>query len=162
MKKIAIIGSGISGVSAAHYLTKLGYDVSVFESGDYFGGHTNTVELNIDGVMNSVDTGFLVHNNRTYPNLIEFFKELEVETHASEMSFSVVRLSDKLMWAGTNIFTVFVQLKNLFSPRFYLFLREVLHFNKHSSQYLSDSEKREHFTLGELLKEKGYSQDFQN
>jgi predicted NAD/FAD-binding protein len=162
MKKIAIIGSGISGVSAAYYLNKLGYEISLFETGAYFGGHTNTIDLKIDGVVNSIDTGFLVHNNRTYPNLIEFFDELKIETHPSEMSFSVMRLSEDLMWAGTNLFTVFAQLKNLFSPRFYSFLREVLHFNKNASAYLIDSETRLNLTLGELLKEKGYSQNFQN
>ena len=125
MKRIAIIGSGIAGISAAHYLNKFGYEVSVFEAGHYFGGHTNTVELNIDGVVHPIDTGFLVHNNRTYPNLIDFFNELEIETHQSEMSFSVMRLSDNIVWAGANLLTVFAQFKNLFSPRFYRFLKEV-------------------------------------
>lgn len=162
MKKIAIIGSGIAGVSAAHYLNKLGYDVSLFEAGNYFGGHTNTIELEIDGVLNPIDTGFLVHNNRTYPNLIDFFEELKISTHPSEMSFSVVRLSDKLMWAGSNLLTVFAQFKNVFSPRFYFFLREVLRFNKNAKDYLGESERRLDLTLGGLLKEKGYSGDFQN
>lgn len=162
MKKIAIIGSGISGVSAAHYLNKFGYEVSLFEAGSYFGGHTNTIDLTIDGIVCPIDTGFLVHNNRTYPNLIEFFNELEIETHPSEMSFSVVRLSDGLMWAGTNLFTVFAQIKNVFNPRFYSFLREVLHFNKNSQTYLAESERRSNLTLGELIREKGYSADFQN
>lgn len=162
MKKIAVIGSGISGVSAAYYLNKLGYEVSLFEAGNYFGGHTNTIELKIDGVMNPIDTGFLVHNNRTYPNLIEFFSELKIETHSSEMSFSVMKVSDKIMWAGTNIMTVFAQFKNVFSPKFYLFLKEVLHFNKHSHIYLSESQKKLDMTLGQLLKEKGYSQSFQD
>lgn len=162
MKKIAIIGSGIAGVSSAHYLNKLGYEVSLFESGPYFGGHTNTIELNIDGVINPIDTGFLVHNNRTYPNLIEFFKELEIKTHESEMSFSVMRLSDNLLWAGTNLLTVFAQFKNLFRPRFYSFIREVLRFNKNSTTYLNESKGKLDLSLGDLLKEKGYSQDFQN
>lgn len=162
MKKVAVIGSGISGVSAAYFLNKAGYEVSLFEAGQYFGGHTNTIELNIDGVINPVDTGFLVHNNRTYPNLIEFFNELKIATHPSEMSFSVVRLSDNLMWAGTNLMTVFAQYKNIFSPRFYRFLKEVLRFNKNSANYLFESRERLNQTLGELLKEKGYSQDFQN
>lgn len=162
MKKIAIIGSGISGVSAAYYLNKLGYEVSLFEAGNYFGGHTNTIELEIDGVVNPIDTGFLVHNDRTYPNLIEFFSELKIETHSSEMSFSVMKVSDKIIWAGTNIMTVFAQFKNIFSPKFYRFLKEVLHFNKYSHIYLSESQKKLDMTLGQLLKEKGYSQSFQD
>lgn len=162
MKKLAIIGSGISGVSAAYYLNKFGYDVSVFEAGSYFGGHTNTIELNIDGVINAVDTGFLVHNNRTYPNLIDFFNELDIKTHPSEMSFSVMRISDNLVWAGSNLLTVFAQIKNIFNPRFYRFLKEVIHFNKHSKSYLDESRQKLNLTLGDLLKDKGYSADFQH
>lgn len=162
MKKIAIIGSGIAGTSAAHYLQKLGFDISLFEAGEYFGGHTNTIDVPVDGKMVPIDTGFLVHNDRTYPNLIEFFKELNIAVHPSEMSFSVARKSDHIMWAGTNLFTVFAQFKNLLSKRFYCFLKEVLHFNKMSKTYLKESEIRMNLTLGELLKEKGYSQDFLN
>tara|TARA_B100001765_G_scaffold188588_1_gene134464 strand:+ start:66 stop:500 length:435 start_codon:yes stop_codon:yes gene_type:complete len=130
MKKIAVIGSGISGISAAYYLNKLKYDVAIYESNDYFGGHTNTQELEIDGVKSPVDTGFLVHNDRTYPNLIDFFNELRIETFPSEMSFSVMRKSDGITWAGSNILTIFAQYRNLFSLRFHKFLREVLRFNK--------------------------------
>ena len=99
MKKVAVIGSGISGTSAAYYLNKLGYDVSLFESDSYFGGHTNTVDVEVDGLRLSVDTGFLVHNDRTYPNLIDFFNELKIETYPSDMSFSVTRKTDDITWA---------------------------------------------------------------
>ena len=118
MKKIAIIGSGIAGVSSAYYLNKLGYDVSLFAAGSYFGGHTNTVDINIDGKVIPVDTGFLVHNDRTYPNLIDFFSELSVETFNSDMSFSVERKSENLIWSGTNLFTVFAIAKtaNCYCP----------------------------------------------
>lgn len=162
MKKIGIIGSGITGVSTAYYLNKLGYEVVLFEAGTYFGGHTNTIDLAIDGKINHIDTGFLVHNNRTYPNLIDFFTDLNIETHPSEMSFSVMRLSEDIMWAGTNLLTVFAQTKNIFSPRFYRFLKEVLRFNKKSNEYLEESKNKLNLTLGDLLKDKGYSQDFQN
>jgi predicted NAD/FAD-binding protein len=161
MKKVAVIGSGISGTSSAYYLNKLGYDVSVFESGSYFGGHSNTVDISIDNKTIPVDTGFLVHNDRTYPNLIDFFKELKIKTHPSEMSFSVKRPEDNLLWAGTNLLTVFCQFKNLFSLRFYKFLMEVLKFNKHSKEYLELSKMNVELTLGDLLKREGYSDDFQ-
>lgn len=161
MKKIAIVGSGISGVSAAYYLNKLGYDVSLFEAGSYFGGHTNTVDIKLYGRTIPIDTGFLVHNDRTYPNLINFFEELKVETYDSDMSFSVERKSENLIWSGTNLFTVFAQLKNLFRPRFYLFLKEVLRFNKNSKRYLDESRGNLDLTLGDLLKENNYSEDFQ-
>ena len=160
MKKIAVIGSGISGISAAYYLNKLKYDVAIYESNDYFGGHTNTQELEIDGVKSPVDTGFLVHNDRTYPNLIDFFNELEIETFPSEMSFSVMRKSDGITWAGSNLITIFAQYKNLFSLRFHKFLREVLRFNKLSRNYLSECEERPELTLEDLLLEKNYSKDF--
>ncbi len=161
MKKIAVIGSGISGVSAAYYLNKLNYDVSIFESNAYFGGHTNTHEIEIDGIKSPVDTGFLVHNDRTYPNLIDFFKELGIETFPSEMSFSVMRKSDGVTWAGSNFLTIFAQYKNFFSLRFHKFLREVLRFNKFSSKYLTECEGNLELTLEDLLLEKKYSKDFE-
>ena len=160
MKKIAVIGSGISGISAAYYLNKLNYDVAIFESNDYFGGHTNTQELEIDGIKSPVDTGFLVHNDRTYPNLIDFFNELKIETFPSEMSFSVMRKSDGITWAGSNLLTIFAQYRNIFSFRFHKFLREVLRFNKHSRNYFFECEGKLELTLEDLLLEKKYSKDF--
>ena len=162
MKKVAVIGSGISGTSAAYYLNKLGYDVYLFESGSHFGGHTHTIDLEFEGQRMPVDTGFLVHNDRTYPNLIDFFEELKIETHLSEMSFSVVRRSDDITWAGTNIFTVFAQPGNLFSMRFFRFLKEVLRFNKESKKYLLEYEGKPELTLDEMLIKKGYTEDFKN
>ena len=162
MKKVAVIGSGISGTSAAYYLNKLGYNVYLFESGSYFGGHTNTIDVDFEGQRVPVDTGFLVHNDRTYPNLIDFFNELNIETHLSEMSFSVVRRIDNITWAGTNILTVFAQAKNLFSIRFYRFLKEVLRFNKESKKYLLEYEGKPELTLNEMLIKKEYSEDFKN
>ena len=160
MKNIAVIGSGISGISAAYYLNKLNYDVTIYESNKYFGGHTNTHEIEIDCVKSPVDTGFLVHNDRTYPNLIDFFRELKIETFPSEMSFSVMRESDGITWAGSNLLTIFAQYKNLFSLRFHKFLREVLRFNKFSIEYLSQCEGNPELTLEDLLQEKKYTKDF--
>ena len=160
MKKIAVIGSGISGISAAYYLNKLNYDVSIYESKDYFGGHTNTQELEIDGVKSPVDTGFLVHNDRNYPNLIDFFNELGIKTFHSEMSFSVMSKSDGITWAGSNLLTIFAQYRNIFSLRFHKFLMEVLRFNKLSREYLSECEGKLGLTLEDLLLEKNYSKDF--
>ncbi len=162
MKKVAVIGSGISGTSAAYYLNKLGYEISLFESENYFGGHTNTVDVVFEGQRIPIDTGFLVHNDRTYPNLIEFFHELKIETHLSEMSFSVVRNIDNITWAGTNVLTVFAQAKNLFSIRFHRFLKEVLRFNKGSKNYLLEYEGKPELTLEEMLSKNGYSEDFKN
>ncbi len=162
MKRIAVIGSGISGVASAHYLNKLGFDVEVFEAGNYFGGHTHTIDVSVDGERFPIDTGFLVHNDRTYPNLINFFDELGIETHPSEMSFSVVQKRDDLTWCGTNLFTIFAQKRNLFNPRFYRFLKEVLRFNKNSTAYLKACAGDYDLSLGELLDRHHYSEDFRH
>lgn len=160
--KVAVIGSGISGVASAYYLNKYGIDVTVFEAGHYFGGHTNTIDIEIDGNTEPIDTGFLVHNDRTYPNLIDFFEELDIKTHPSDMSFSVKRISDNMVWAGTDISTVFTQKKNIFSLRFYRFIYNLLRFNRNSQKYLSYTKSHPSMTLGELLDKYNYSEDFRN
>ena len=135
-KRIAVIGSGISGLSAAYHLRKQA-DVTLFEAGSYFGGHTHTVDVTLPSpqgmVTHGVDTGFLVFNERTYPGLIGLFAELQVQTSASDMSFSVQtpRASGQrtMEWSGSNLNTVFAQRSNLLSPKFLGMLRDVLRFN---------------------------------
>lgn len=135
--KVAIVGSGISGLAVAHQLRGQAA-VTLFEAGDYFGGHTHTVDLTLPGpngpLTHGVDTGFLVFNERTYPQLIELFAELGVPTVPSDMSFSVqvpgARADGALEWSGSNLNTVFAQRSNLFNPRFWRMLRDVLRFNK--------------------------------
>ncbi|MAF78435.1 MAG: NAD/FAD-binding protein [Halobacteriovoraceae bacterium] len=160
MKRIAIVGSGIAGTSSAYYLNKLGYEVSLFESDDHFGGHTHTHDIEWKGHSLKVDTGFLVHNNRTYPNLIHFFDELGIETHESDMSFSVIEPNDNISWAGTNLLTLFGQYKNILSPRFYRFVSEILRFNKNSQHYLEIATVSPELSLGDLLVRFNYSEDF--
>ena len=134
--KLAIVGSGISGLAVAHTL-KGHADITVFEAGDYFGGHTHTVDVTLPTpqglVTHGVDTGFLVFNERTYPNLIQLFADLQVETTASDMSFSVKvpgALGGRtLEWSGTDLSTVFAQRRNLINPRFWRMLADVLRFN---------------------------------
>ncbi|MBP8162675.1 MAG: FAD-dependent oxidoreductase, partial [Propionivibrio sp.] len=87
-QRIAVVGAGISGLATAWLLNR-DHDVTLFEAGDYLGGHTNTVEVTIDGITHPVDTGFLVFNEKTYPNLIAMFSELGVESVETEMSFAV-------------------------------------------------------------------------
>ena len=135
-KRIAVIGSGISGLSAAYHLRNQA-DVTLFEAGSYFGGHTHTVDVTLPSprgmVTHGVDTGFLVFNERTYPGLIGLFAELQVQTSASDMSFSVQtpRASGQraMEWSGSNLNTVFAQRSNLLSPTFLGMLRDVLRFN---------------------------------
>lgn len=135
-QRIAIVGSGISGLSAAHHLQGRAH-ITLFEAGDYFGGHTHTVDVTLPtatGIQtHGVDTGFLVYNQRTYPGLIALFKELQVATVKSDMSFSVQVPGAKgrrnLEWNGANLNTVFAQRSNLFKPRFLFMLRDVIRFN---------------------------------
>ena len=134
--KLAIVGSGISGLAVAHTL-KGQADITVFEAGDYFGGHTHTVDVTLPTpqglVTHGVDTGFLVFNERTYPNLIQLFADLQVETTPSDMSFSVkvpgALGGQALEWSGTDLSTVFAQRRNLVNPRFWRMLADVLRFN---------------------------------
>lgn len=133
--RIAVVGSGISGLSCAYRLAQAEHEVMLFEANDYFGGHTHTVDVTLDGITHGVDTGFLVFNHRTYPQLVQLFEELEVETAASDMSFSV-RLplgGGMLEWAGANLDTVFAQRRNLLRPRFLVMLRDILRFNRQAS-----------------------------
>ena len=135
-KRIAVIGSGISGLSAAYHLRNQAA-VTLFEAGSYFGGHTHTVDVTLPSpqgmVTHGVDTGFLVFNERTYPGLIGLFAELQVQTSASDMSFSVqtphASGQRAMEWSGSNLNTVFAQRSNLLSPTFLGMLRDVLRFN---------------------------------
>ena len=135
--KIAIIGSGISGLGAAHALRGHA-DITLFEAGDYFGGHTHTVDLTLPGptgsITHGVDTGFLVFNERTYPQLIQLFDDLQVSTERSDMSFSVqvpaIQGQAALEWSGSSLNTVFAQRRNLINPRFLRMLRDVTRFNQ--------------------------------
>ena len=128
-RRVAVIGAGIAGLSAAWGLSGHAR-VTLFEAGDYFGGHTNTVDVTLDGQRHGVDTGFLVFNERTYPLLIELFGQLGVEVAASEMSFSVQMPSQKLEWSGTDLNGVFAQRRNLLRPAFYGMLADLMRFNR--------------------------------
>lgn len=153
-KRIAVIGGGISGLSAA-WLLAAQHDVTLFEAADYVGGHSNTIDVTLDGITHPVDTGFLVHNDRTYPNLIQLFAHLGVETVASDMSFAVAMPSLDLEWAGSNLDTVFGQRKNLLRPTFWRMLRDILRFNAQAARHLADA-RESGATLGELLQREGY------
>lgn len=134
--KLAIVGSGISGLAVAHTLQGHA-DITLFEAGDYFGGHTHTVDVTLPTpqglVTHGVDTGFLVFNERTYPNLINLLAELGVKTAPSDMSFSVkvpvARNGNTLEWSGTDLNSVFAQRRNLVNPSFWRMLADLMRFN---------------------------------
>jgi predicted NAD/FAD-binding protein len=137
-QRIAVVGGGISGLASAWLLAKR-HPVTLFEAGSYVGGHTNTVDVTLEGKTHPVDTGFLVFNDRTYPNLIALFDELGIAAHNSDMSFGVSVDQGRLEWAGSNIDTVFAQRRNLASPRFLGMVRDILRFNKQSAVYLAQA-----------------------
>ncbi|WP_175626372.1 MULTISPECIES: NAD(P)/FAD-dependent oxidoreductase [Oxalobacteraceae] len=163
--KIAVIGSGIAGLSCAWRLASSGYDVTLFEANDYYGGHTHTVNVTLDGVTHGVDTGFLVFNHQTYPQLVKLFDELDVATAATDMSFSVkLPLPGRtLEWAGGDLDAVFAQRRNLLSPRFLGMLRDILRFNRHATALaLGQNEAGVNESLGAYLERHHYSKEFRD
>ncbi|MYM81021.1 FAD-dependent oxidoreductase [Duganella sp. FT50W] len=159
-KRIAVIGAGISGLAAAYFLQRR-HDVVLFEAGPYLGGHANTVDIEVEGQRCAVDTGFLVYNEKTYPNLIALLDELGVANIASDMSFGVSMDDGALEWAGTNLDTVFAQRRRLASPSFLRMLRDILHFNRRAEAFLAQSQS-DGATLGELLARQGYGKLFRD
>lgn len=159
-KKVAIVGSGISGLTAAYKLTKLGYDITLFENNDRLGGHTATIDIEHNGEKLAVDTGFIVYNDWTYPNFIQLLNELNVETQETSMSFSVSCETSGIEYAGNNLNTLFSDRKNLVSPRFWKMVSDILKFNKQSIEDLENNRISEDITLGQYLSEKGYGDLF--
>ncbi|MBB4065009.1 NAD(P)/FAD-dependent oxidoreductase [Gellertiella hungarica] len=158
--KIAIIGSGISGASAAWALHPH-HDVILYEKSSRPGGHTATADIDYNGKAISVDTGFIVYNEATYPNLAALFAELEVDTHASDMSFALSLDHGRLEWAGDGLSTLFAQKRNLFRPSFLLMIREILRFNR---QCLADraAGHLSRLSIGDYLNWRGFSPGFTN
>ena len=168
LRKVAVVGSGISGLAAAHSLAGHA-EVSLFESGDYFGGHTHTVDITLPTPQgertHGIDTGFLVYNERTYPNLIALFAQLGVVTAKSEMSFSVqvpgAKRSGALEWSGSSLATVFAQRSNLWNPGFLKMLWDVLRFNKLATALAaSGQEAAQKQPLRQFLAEHRFSREF--
>ena len=168
--KVAVIGSGISGLSAALRLREHA-QVSLFEAGDYFGGHTHTVDITLPtprgDVTYGVDTGFLVYNERTYPQLIALFSEMGVATTASDMSFSVQvpasGTEPAIEWSGSNLATVFAQKRNLVNPRFLGMLSDVLRFNSLCTQIANEGrESALEQPLDEFLQQHGFGAAFRD
>ena len=156
--KIAVIGSGISGLSAAYYLSKK-HKVDLFEKEDHFGGHSYTLDILINEKKISVDIGFIVFNHQTYPNLINFFLENEVNIEKSDMSFSVSVQGTSFEYCGRGLKGMFSNKSNLFNVSFLKMFFDIIKFYNHCDRI---SDLNQEITLGEFLKKKKLSKSFIN
>lgn len=157
--KIAIIGSGISGLTAAYYLHK-DHDIYLYEAESRLGGHTATKQVHVNGQDYLIDTGFIVFNDWTYPNFIKLLTELGVESQATEMGFSVFNPDSNFEYAGTNLSTLFAQRRNLFSLSHWKMLRDIVRFNKEALADLEAEKLEANESLGRYLQRKKYSEAF--
>ncbi len=157
-QRIAVVGAGIAGLASAWLLSRA-HEVTLFEAGSTLGGHTNTVDVSLDGKTHPVDTGFLVFNEKTYPNLIAMFEHLGVASVATEMSFAVSLENPDLEWAGSSLATVFGQKRNLLRPNFWAMLSDILRFNRESTAWLA-THRGEPRSLQDFLDAGGYSPAF--
>ncbi|WP_075520065.1 NAD(P)/FAD-dependent oxidoreductase [Candidatus Pelagibacter communis] len=158
--KVAVIGSGISGLSAAYFLSKK-YKVDLFEKEDRFGGHSHTIDIKLNEDTNKIhaDIGFIVFNKKTYPNLINFFKEIDVDIEKSNMSLSFMSKDIDLEYCGKGLKGIFSHKKNLFNFDFFKMFLEILKFYKKSSKL---NEFNEDMSLGEYLVNEKHSEYFTN
>ena len=155
--RIAIIGTGIAGNVAAYKLREQ-HDITVFEAGSYVGGHTNTVDVFEDGQRHAVDTGFIVFNDRTYPNFIRLLDDIGQESQASEMSFSVQVDEGGIEYCGSSLNGLFAQRRNIVRPGFYRMIRDILRFNDLARSGIDRLDATE--TLGEYLRANGFGREF--
>ena len=155
--RIAIVGAGISGLVAGYYLRHQ-HDVTVFESNDRIGGHTNTIDCQEDEQTLAVDTGFIVYNERTYPNFIRLMDELNVATQPTRMSFSVACEQTGLEYNGTNLNGLFAQRSNLVNPRFWRLLIDFRRFAKLAREKLASPDCSE--TVEQFLTRHRFSESF--
>jgi predicted NAD/FAD-binding protein len=156
MATIAIIGSGISGMGAAHLLHPK-HEITLYEKASIVGGHSRTKQVDYDGTAIPVDTGFIVYNERNYPNLVGLFKQLGVATHKSNMTFAASIDDGALEWCARDLNGMFGQRRNLLRPRFYRLLRQVLRFNARARAMVDAAPD---VTLGELVQSLGLDSDF--
>jgi len=157
--RIAIVGSGISGLVAAHRLHPH-HTITVFEANDYIGGHTHTVDVELDGERQAIDTGFIVFNDRTYPRFISLLEELRVASQPTTMSFSVRDDRTGLEYNGNSLNTLFAQRRNLLKPRFYRLLSDIVRFSGAARRLLSAHDSD--ITVGAFLARHRFSAEFRD
>lgn len=158
MKRIAVIGAGIAGMSAAHLLSRK-HEVHMFEKEERIGGHTHTVTVDSPEGPLPVDTGFIVHNERNYPNLVRLMRELGVETQASDMSFGVTSQTDGFEYSSRGLRGFFAQRSNVVRMSQYRLLAEIIRFNR-EARALVDAPTASSMTLGQMLDRGRFSEEF--
>ncbi|MCE8039044.1 FAD-dependent oxidoreductase [Halomonas sp. MCCC 1A11062] len=159
-QRIAVVGSGISGMAAAWYLSAR-HQVTLFEAAERLGGHTATVDVELDARRYAIDTGFIVFNDRTYPHFQRLLTQLGVAVQPTEMSFSVHETQRDFEYNGHTLGSLFAQRRNLLSPRFHRLLADILRFNRQASDDLRYERLSAAFTLAEYLDTWGFGVDFQ-
>ena len=157
--KIAIVGTGISGLTSAYLLSKE-HIVHVYEAQEYIGGHVYTLPVHLNGISYEIDTGFIVFNDRTYPNFNKLLNKINVLSQPTSMSFSVKCETTGLEYNGTSLNGLFAQRLNLLKPSFLLMVKDILRFNRDAKEFLTDSV--EEITFGEFLNRGGYSNALKN
>jgi predicted NAD/FAD-binding protein len=159
--KIAVIGSGISGLVSAHVLADK-HEVHLFEAENRLGGHTHTHEVEVASGKYNVDTGFIVHNDRNYPNFVKLMSKLGIETQPSFMSFSVKVEENGLEYNGTSVNSLFCQRRNFLNLSFYKMIQDIFRFNKEATKYFlaHKEEAPDQMTLEEYLEKNNYSKEF--
>lgn len=162
MSQLAIVGTGVAGLGCAHFLQH-DFDLTLFEQNAYVGGHSNTVTVPELGTGKPlpIDTGFMVYNEVTYPNLTRLFGELGVVTQPTDMSFSVHHRHERIEFCGSSLNHLFSQRRNLLRPRFWKMLAAINRFNAEAVAALDDPRTRA-LTLQRYVEERGYGEDFFN
>lgn len=158
-KRIAIIGTGISGLSSAYLLNKQ-YDVKVYEANDYVGGHTATKNVTVNNKTYAIDTGFIVYNEWTYPNFIKLMETLKVKTQPTEMSFSVKNIKTKMEYNGNTINSLFAQRRNILSPSFWRLVLDIVKFNKLCKAHIAENKDTDNITLHQFIEQHNLSDVF--
>jgi uncharacterized protein len=158
LSKIAVIGAGISGMAAAYFLSGE-HEVHLLERESRLGGHTHTHQVQTSSGVLPIDTGFIVHNDRTYPNLVKLFGKLGVQRQKSDMSFGVSCRKTGFEYSTRGLGGLFAQKKNLLRPAHYRFLREIVRFNRVARELLDDPAGAT-MTLGAYVRANEFSEDF--
>ncbi len=157
-KSLAIIGTGIAGMACGYFLRDR-FDIAFYEKNHTPGGHTNTLTIDEGGEPIFIDTGFMVYNEITYPHLTRLFRELDVRTKPTSMSFSVQHVPSGLEYCGTGIDGLFAQRRNILNPRFLRLLRQIHRFNCEAPKIFEDA-RYAHTTLAAFVEEKKLGNDF--